>query len=98
MFSPTGLKFLKKYRHKTGVRVVARRSASARAKAYVSAIGLKSCPSGPDIVKSGMKAHTMINVEKSRARSISCEARRIRSRSEALHTRRWRDGDRCSRP
>ena len=46
------------------------------------AIGPNSAPSGPDIENSGMKAHTMIVVEKNRARSISFEASMIRSISD----------------
>jgi len=42
-------------------------------------MGPKIWPSGPCMVNSGMKAHTMIAVEKNKGRSTSWHARMIRS-------------------
>ena len=69
----------KRNEQSTGASVTARSRAPQMAKAYVLAIGPNSAPSGPVIENSGMKAQTMIMVEKNSARSISVEASMIRS-------------------
>ena len=71
--------FEKRNEQSTGASVSASASAPKIAKAYVLAIGPNSAPSGPVIANRGMKAQTMIVVEKNRARSISCDASAIRS-------------------
>ena len=76
--SGRGLSFDRNSSQSTGERTSAKSKAPARAKAYVSAMGPKICPSGPAMVNSGRNAHTMMAVENARLRCTSPEARRIR--------------------
>jgi hypothetical protein len=59
----------------TGVTVKVAIRAPASAKPYVRAMGPKICPSTPCMVKSGMKAATVMATEKNTERS-TCSALR----------------------